>query len=89
MLVIPTIYLTATDALVTEGYANRTFVYSAMEELLGANSLPYGCKTVYYAEQTLENLTMRTARIYTAAFIAIPVVIAAVGCAVVIRRKNR
>ncbi len=83
------IYLTATDALVSGGYANRTFIYAMIEHAFGAENIPYGCRTVYYDTQTLENLTMGTARLYTVMIIAVPVIIAVVGAVVVIRRKNR
>ena len=85
----PTVYLTASDALVTEGYANRPFVYSMIENVFDGKNLPYGCKTVYYTTTTLENLSMKDARLYTALIMAIPAVIAVVGAVIVIRRKNR
>lgn len=89
LVVSPSIYLTATDALTSEGYANRTFVYSLMEEVFGAEKLPYGCNPVSYTEEVLENLTMKTARIYAGFILAVPAILAAIGIAVTVRRKNR
>lgn len=89
IFVIPSIYLTANDALTTSGYANRDFVYAMFDQVYGADFVPYGCAPVYIDTGALENLTMKTARIYTVLLLSIPVVIAAVGAVIVIRRKNR
>ncbi len=89
MVVVPGVYLTATDVLTSGGYSNREFVYALLEEVYGVENLPYGCKTVYYTEDVLENLTMGTARAYAVALFAIPAAIACVGAVVIIKRKNR
>lgn len=86
---IPSIYLTSTDAMVTNGYCNKNFVYSIFGELYGEGIMPYGCTSITFNDTMLENLTMRAARIYTAIFIAIPIIIAVLGAVVLIRRKNR
>ena len=51
--------------------------------------MPYGCKPIFYDSQILENLTMGTAGVYTAAVMLIPVAIAVIGTVVIVRRKNR
>ena len=89
IMVVPSIYLTATDILISGGYANRDFLYSLVDDIYGGENIPYGCNTVFYSNDTLENLTMKSARIYTAIIFAIPVVAAVCGAVVVIRRKNR
>lgn len=89
IFVIPSIYLAVSDSLVTDGYSNKDFVYSLLDEFFGADNLPYGCKPVLYDTQMLENLTMGTARLYTALVMLIPAGIALVGIVVVVRRKNR
>ena len=89
VFVVPSVYLTASDGMVSGGYANRTFIYSVFENIHGLEDLPYGCKSIYYSDYILEGLTMRVARMYTVAIIAVPVVIALVGGVVIIRRKNR
>lgn len=89
MCVIPSVYITATDAIVTNGYSNKDFLYALCELLYDGGAMPYGCNSIVYDQGILENLTMGTARIYTAAIIAIPAMIAMLGFAVLIRRKNR
>ena len=89
VFVIPSIYLAVSDSLVTDGYSNKDFVYSLLDEFFGADNLPYGCKPVIYDTQMLENLTMGVARLYTALIMLIPAAVAAVGVFVIVRRKNR
>lgn len=89
MFFIPSVYLTATDAMITDGYSNKNFLYSLFGEFYGQGLMPYGCSGIVFNDGMLENLTMGTARIYTALMLAVPVVIAAVGTVVLIRRKNR
>lgn len=86
---IPTIYLTATDAMVTNGYANKDFIYSLFDVFYGLDDMPYGCNSIIFDNQVLENLTMGTARLYSILLLAIPTVLAVVGFGVRIRRKNR
>ena len=86
---IPSIYLTATDAMVTNGYGNKDFVYSVIDVLYGMDGMPYGTNSIVYDDSVLENLTMGTAKTITALLLAIPCVIAACGAVVLIRRKNR
>lgn len=86
---IPSVYLTATDAMVTNGYSNKDFVYSLIDVYYGLGDMPYGCNSIVYDNQVLENLTMGTARIYTAIMIAIPAALAVFGAVMLIRRKNR
>lgn len=89
VFVVPSIYLSVSDALITNGYSNRDFIFSLFENFYGRNGLPYGCEVLLYDEGLLENLTMGTARIYTALILAVPAVLAIVGTAVVVKRKNR
>ncbi|MBQ8719784.1 MAG: Gldg family protein [Clostridia bacterium] len=89
LFVVPSIYLTAADALIANGYSNKDFVYSVFEEIAATKNIPYNCNTVVYDTQTLENLSMGTARLYTALIMAIPAAIAVVGAVVIIKRKNR
>ena len=89
MFVVSSIYLTANDSLMTKGCANRDFIYSVFDVVFDANNAPYGCAPIHFNSETLENLTMRTARIYTAFILAIPAAIAVVGFVMVKKRKNR
>lgn len=89
LFVVSSIYMTVSDALVTNGYSNKDFIYSLFDYLYGAENMPYGCQSVLYDSSVLENLTMSTANLYTAIVLAVPTVIAIVGAVVIIRRKNR
>lgn len=89
VVVVPSIYLAASDAIVSNGYANKDFIYALCEEFFEAGAMSYGIRGYVYNDNILENLTMGTARAFTAAIIAVPVLLAAVGTVVVVRRKNR
>lgn len=86
---VPSVFLTATDALVSGGYANRDFLYAMLDTAFGADRIPYGCAVVRYDSGVLENLTRGASRSYAVAIFAVPVLLTLVGVAVVIRRKNR
>lgn len=87
--VVPSVYLAVADALVTNGYSNKDFLFSLFDELYDANTPPYGCNAVMYETGILENLTMSKAYTYTAIVMAVPAIIAIVGSVVIIKRKNR
>ena len=89
IFVVPSIYLAVSDSLVSDSYSNKDFVYSVLEGLFGAGNLPYGCKPIMYSSSILQNLTMGTARLYTALAMLVPAAIAIVGTVVLVRRKNR
>jgi hypothetical protein len=89
MFVCPSIYLSATDAMITNGYSNKDFIYSLFDVCFDKGAMPYGCNSVIFSDGTLENLTMGQARWYTALLIAIPAMLGVVGLFVMIRRKNR
>lgn len=86
---IPTVYLTASDAMITNGYANKNFLYSIFGELYGMGNMPYGAKSITFNDLVLENLTMGSARLYTALFMSVPVLVMIAGAVIMIRRKNR
>lgn len=81
--------LTASDAIVTDGYSNKDFLYSLFDKLFDAGDMPYGCRSVIYNESVLENLTMGRAKVYAVILMAIPVILCTVGVFVLVRRKNR
>ncbi len=89
IFVVPSIYITASDSLITSGYSNKDFLYSLFQDFFGAGVMPYGCKAVLYDTQILENLTMGTAKLYTAVIMFVPVAVAATGAVIIVRRKNR
>ena len=82
-------FVTAEDVIITDGYSNKDFIYSVLEEVFGAHRMPYGCEGIFFDSNTLEGLTMGTAAVYTAIAVAIPVAIAAVGVVIIVRRKYR
>ena len=89
VVVIPSVYLAVSDSLVSRGYVNKDFLFATFEEFFGAGNMPYGCKDVVYNTDTLENLKMGTAKLYTALIMLVPTAVSVVGAVVVIRRKNR
>ena len=86
---IPTAYITASDAFLSKTYSNKNFLYATLEVLFDSNVAPRGCNVVTYSSQILENLTMGKAKAFTALILAIPAAIAVVGTIIIIRRKNR
>ncbi len=89
VFVCASVYLTASDAVISDSYANRNFVYAVLDEFFGSSAAPYGCKIVPYSSGILEDLTMGTARIYTVFIMAVPAGLAVLGVVVNKRRKNR
>ena len=89
IFVVPSIYLAVSDSLVTNGYSNKDFIFALFEHYFGAQSLPYGCRSVMFTTDRLENLTMGKAHIYTALIMLVPLSITVVGIVVNVRRKNR
>ncbi len=89
IFVLPSIYISANDALAKKGYSNRDFLYSVFDNLFGMENVPYGCTPVYRRDSVLENLTMKLAKIYTAVILSIPAILAVGGAIVVTKRKNR
>lgn len=89
IMLIPSIYAAVSDALVTNGYSNKEFLFASFEMLFGAEGIPYGIEPVLYESTTLENLTMRAAKIYTALILAVPVALAVTCGVITVRRKNR
>ena len=89
LFVLPTAYITATDAFISDSYSNKDFLYATLEVLFDSNIAPHGCNQILYDNQLLENLTMGNARLYTAIILAVPVCLAIVGTVIIVRRKNR
>lgn len=89
LFLVSSIYVSVSDSLVTNGYSNKDFLYSLFENLFEKKGMPYGCNVVRTNTSLLENLTMGTARIYTALILAVPAALAVIGAVVVVKRKNR
>lgn len=90
LFVLPSVYATATDAMLAKGYSNRALFYAVCETLFGSDRVAYGTNAVLISNtDVLENLTMGGARRLTVLLMAIPAVIALGGVIVLRRRKNR
>lgn len=89
VFVIPSAYITASDAFLSRSYSNKDFLYATLEVLFDAEGAPRGCNTVTYRTTILENLTMGRAKLYSALILAIPATLAVVGFITIRRRKNR
>ena len=89
LFVVPSTYLATTASLITNGYANKDFVYSLLEYFYGCSQLPYGARIISFRTPILEGLTLKTANIYTAIIMVIPAALAVTCAVVLIRRKNR
>ena len=89
VFVVPSIYLAVSDALVSREYSNKDFIYALFDEYFESGTAIYGCNDVLYDTATLENLTMKSARIYTVIIMAIPTALAITGVAVIVRRRQR
>ena len=89
MFFVPSVYLTATDAMITNGYSNKDFLYSLFDVFYGADNLPYGTNVVVQESTMLENLTLGTSIIYTSILLSLPVILTGLGLVTIIRRKNR
>jgi hypothetical protein len=83
------VYLFANEAMITDGYTNKDFLYSVFDVVFDGGDMPYGCTPVVYDTEILENLTLGTKILYTAMIMAVPAAIAIVGAVIVVRRKNR
>lgn len=89
LFVLPTAYITATDAFISDSYSNKDFLFATLDVLFDSNPAPYGCNQLLYDTQMLENLTMGKARLYTGLILLIPAVLAIVGTVIIVKRKNR
>jgi len=89
MVFVSSIYLAANDAMVSNNYANKDFLYALYDEFYNGPDMPYGIDCVEMQEERLENLTLGSSILYTCMLLAIPVALAAVGTVTIIRRKNR
>ena len=89
IVVVPTVYLTVSDALVNEGYSNKDFLYITLNNIFGASCAPYGTNAVYYNQNLLEGVTARSKRVYTWILMLIPAAIAVSGFVIMRKRRNR
>ncbi len=86
---LATVYFTASDAIVSGGYANGDIILGVFESVFGDTDLPFGTGGIMFISGMLDNLPKWQANIYTAVIMAIPLVFLAVGLVVYIKRKHR
>ena len=89
MFLCASIFFADTEAMVTNGYSNKDFLYSLFDVSFEKGEMPYGCNSIIFDTGILENLTMEAKRWYSVLLLAIPAALAAWGLVVTIRRKNR
>ncbi len=88
MFVCASIYLSASDAMLSNTYTNREFIYAIFDELYGAEGAkPYGTRAVMTESNLIEDLSMAEARVYTVLAL-LPAVIA-LGFGIVILTKRK
>lgn len=84
---VGSVYFTSQSAITTNEYGNKDLVFLAFRHLSGA-SVPVGCTYLLFSSGTLEDLTMREARLWTILFAGVLPLAAAVTGFVVIRRRR-
>ncbi len=83
-----TIYMTGTDALLTNTYSNREFFFGVLEHVFGnENPMPYGASMILTDTALMENLTQSSIRLYSV-LVALPAVALLVAGVVVLRRRR-
>ena len=89
MVYMSSIYLTASDAMVSNNYANKDFLYALFDEFYEGPDMPYGIDCIEMTDERLENLTLGRSIGYAVMLLAIPALLGAAGAVTIIRRKNR
>lgn len=86
---VGSVYLAAQNAITTNEYGNKDFVFLVFRHLSGA-SVPLGSSYLLFSSTGIEDLTMWEARIWTILFAGIlPVGVAVTGVICIRRRRNR
>ena len=89
VFLVSSVYMTSSDAIRTNGYANADFIYAVLEYANGA-AVPLGTKVMLIETDTLEGATRGMIRLTLAIlFAVIPAAVVTVGCVVRVKRKNR
>ncbi len=89
VFVVSSVYISVSDALITNAYANSDFLYAVFDDFYGRSGMPYGCEVIRTNTSMIENLTMGTARLYTVLIFAVPAAVLVTGTVILVRRKNR
>ena len=89
VFLVSSVYMTSSDAIRTNGYANADFIYAVLERADGA-AVPLGTKVLLIRTDKLEGVTRGTIRLILVLLaVVIPAAVAATGAIIRIKRKNR
>ena len=89
VFLVSSVYMTSSDAIRTNGYANADFIYAVLEYSDGAR-VPLGTTVMLIETERLEGVTRGVIRLTLALlFAAIPAAVVTVGVVVRVKRKNR
>ena len=84
------LYMTSSNALLTNSYANRELLYGLLEFVYDADMpMPYGANMILTDTTVLEDLTRTEIRLYTALILVPAVACAVVGVVILRRRRYR
>lgn len=89
IVLIPTVFLTSTQSVVNNGYANKNFVYATMKNLLDSTVSPLGCRSILTVNTAIQGMTETYSNLIFTTLCAIPLAIGLVGAVILRRRKNR
>ena len=90
VFVIPSVYMTASDAMLSNTYSNREFLLGTLAEVFGDEGMkPYGVRAVQTQTDLIEDLSLREARWFTVLCFVPVVALIAVGAFILIRRKHK
>lgn len=90
VFVMPSVYLTASDAMLSNTYSNREFLLAVFGEIFeNEGMMPYGVRSVKTETNLIEDLSLREARLYTVIAFLPAVALVALGVVVLVRRKYK
>ncbi|MBR2611874.1 MAG: Gldg family protein [Clostridia bacterium] len=90
VFVMPSVYFTASDAMLSNTYSNREFLLAVFGEIFeNEGMMPYGVRSVKTETNLIEDLSLREARLYTVIAFLPAVALVALGAVVLIRRKYK
>ena len=90
LFLVPSVYITASDAVLSNTYSNREFLLGIFSEVFGiSGELPYGTRAVQTVTDLIEDLSLREARMYTLIAFLPALLLVGVGAYVLIRRKHK
>ena len=90
LFLVPSVYITASDAVLSNTYSNREFLLGVFGEIFGNEGMmPYGTRAVQTVSDLIEDLSLREARWITVICFLPTVALVFVGAFVLVRRKHK